>query len=215
MSFCPADEACKILPLGDSITDGVGDTAPGGGYRVELFRLAMQAGLDITYVGGMSNGPGSVDGVPFPQSHEGHSGQTADWLLNNRVPSPALDQSPHIVLLHIGTNNLHSFQGTPDTAGAANQLSRLLDTLTSELPNSLIVVAKLIPYPSSAQYVTQYNNLIPGVVSSKVDAGKNVIMVDQFEGFNTSQMDSFQIHPNNAGYKVMANKWFQAIEPYL
>lgn len=209
--FCPQGDTCKILPLGDSITDGVGGS--GGGYRVELFRLAMQGGYDITFVGGMMNGPNDVDGVAFPQNHEGHSGQTAEWLISNRIPSPALDETPNIILLHIGTNDLHSFAAGPDAA--ATGLSNLLDVLIAQVPDALIVVAKVIPYPSSAQFVTQYNDSIPGIVEEKANAGGNVIMVDQFEGFDTNQMDSFQIHPNDAGYVVMANKWFQAIESYL
>jgi len=37
---CPTDgTACKIMPFGDSITDGYNSDTPGG-YRVELFRLA-------------------------------------------------------------------------------------------------------------------------------------------------------------------------------
>jgi hypothetical protein len=51
---CPATGPCKILPLGDSITDGL---TVMGGYRIELFRLALNADKEITYVGGSANGP--------------------------------------------------------------------------------------------------------------------------------------------------------------
>src|SRR5512141_709254 len=54
-SPCPTDGSpCKIMPFGDSITDGFG--VPGG-FRVELFRLAHQAGKNVTFVGTGSNGP--------------------------------------------------------------------------------------------------------------------------------------------------------------
>lgn len=71
---CPTTgEPCKILPLGDSITDGIG-VQGGGGYRIELFRKARAAGKNITFVGSLVNGPSMVDGAAFPRNHEGHSG---------------------------------------------------------------------------------------------------------------------------------------------
>jgi hypothetical protein len=73
---CPTDgTACKIMPFGDSITDGYNADTPGG-YRVELFRRAHSAGKNITFVGSGWNGPDTVDGAPFPHNHEGHSGWT-------------------------------------------------------------------------------------------------------------------------------------------
>src|SRR5438128_470316 len=63
---CPANgDACKIMPFGDSITEGAPNN--NGGYRIELFQLAHQAGKNITFVGSNSNGPAQVDGVSFPR----------------------------------------------------------------------------------------------------------------------------------------------------
>ncbi|WP_437766747.1 hypothetical protein WMF27_22915 [Sorangium sp. So ce281] len=77
---CPTNgEPCKILPLGDSITDGVG-VQGGGGYRIELFRKARAAGKKITFVGSLMNGPATVDGASFPRAHEGHSGWKIDQI---------------------------------------------------------------------------------------------------------------------------------------
>jgi len=72
------------MPFGDSITDGYGVA---GGYRVELFRRAHQAGKNITFVGSLSNGPAQVDGVSFPPKHEGHSGYTIDNYDMGRAPA--------------------------------------------------------------------------------------------------------------------------------
>src|SRR5437870_545913 len=48
---CPATAAtaCAVLPLGDSITEGYLPTGANGGYRVELFSQAVQAGKNITF----------------------------------------------------------------------------------------------------------------------------------------------------------------------
>src|SRR5262245_35340142 len=107
---CPATGKCVILPLGDSITDGVGVTG-GGSYRIELFHRTLTDNKQITYVGSLVNGPQMVDGQPFPRNHEGHSGWRIDQI-DGIVPSPALNMDPHIVLLHIGTNDIAQNQAS-------------------------------------------------------------------------------------------------------
>ncbi|HEX6275472.1 MAG TPA: SGNH/GDSL hydrolase family protein [Polyangiaceae bacterium] len=204
---CPGTGACKILPLGDSITDGLGVTG-GGGYRIELFRLATMAGEELTFVGGSMNGPTMVDGQPFPRAHEGHSGWTIAQI-DGIVPRPALAPVPHIVLLHIGTNDM--LQGA---SGASDRLGALLDQITTDLPNALVVVAKIIPFPGAASAVTTFNNAIPGLVQTRANGGKHVIMVDQFAGFPTSELPD-GVHPNAAGYARMARVWYAAISSYL
>jgi hypothetical protein len=203
---CPADgNPCKILPLGDSITFGLGSS---GGYRVELFQLSLDAGLDITFVGREMNGPAMVGGEPFPQSHEGYSGWTIQQI-DDIVPMPALNPDPHIVLLHIGTNDMYQ---TP--AGAPDRLGTLIDQILADLPDSLLVVSTIIPLPGGASAVDQYNAAVPGVVQERIDEGARIMLVDQFEGFPTSELGD-GVHPNEAGYARMARVWFDAVEPYL
>ena len=109
---CPTNgDPCKILPLGDSITWGI---QYDGAYRVELFTKAVAAGQNITFTGSLSNGPTTVSGKPFPQKNEGHSGWTIDQDAS-LIPSPALSTAsggiPHIILLHIGTNDIYAASG--------------------------------------------------------------------------------------------------------
>lgn len=203
---CPADEPCRILPLGDSITDGIGSS--GGGYRVELFRLALEADKDITFVGGSANGPQQVDGVDFPRSHEGHSGWTVSQI-DGIVPEPALGDDPHIVLLHIGTNDMYQ-----SPSGAADRLDELMNQIVADNPESLLVVSTIIPFPQASGTVSSYNADLIEVVNAHIDAGEFVLFVDQFADFPTGELDD-GVHPNDEGYARMARKWFDAIEPYL
>jgi hypothetical protein len=195
------------LPLGDSITDGL---TVQGGYRIELFHLALAGGKQITYVGGSMNGPTMVDGQPFPRSHEGHSGWTISQI-DGIVPSPALGPDPHIVLLHIGTNDINLNQ---DLANAPNRLGAVIDQIVADLPDALLVVAKLIPLNGRGTQVMMYNNAIPAVIQTRASAGKHVIMVDQFANFPTSELQD-GVHPNTAGYARMAGVWYAAISSYL
>jgi hypothetical protein len=202
---CPAAEVCKILPLGDSITDGIGFS---GGYRVELFNKATMDGHDITFVGGSMNGPSMVAGKTFPKNHEGHSGWTISQI-DGITPDPALGPKPHIVLLHIGTNDMYQMP-----SGAPERLGTLIDQIVTTLPDALLVVSNIIPFPQGAAAVTTYNAAVPGIVNMRISAGKHIILVDQFKDFPTSELGD-GVHPNQAGYARMAGVWYTAIESYL
>jgi len=202
---CPASEPCKILPLGDSITDGFG--VPGG-YRIELFRMALGAGKDITFTGNEENGPTMVDGQSFPRKHEGHSGWTIEQV-DGLVPQPAFDEVPHIVLLHIGTNDMYQ---TP--SGAPDRLGTLIDQIIDTAPDALLVVSTIIPFPGSSAQVATYNEAVPDVVQQRMDEGAHIVFVDQFEGFPTGELDD-GVHPNEQGYARMAGVWWDAIVDYL
>lgn len=226
--FCPADTPCRILPLGDSITVGV--PANNGGYRAPLFRLAVQAGLDITFVGqnppdqqggpfaadNSPNGPATIEGKQFPPYHLGTSGITIQDLQQkimdyNLLPFAAPNsEEPHIVLLHIGTNNM--WNGGPN--GTDARLRTMVDYLTGLLPDALIVVSNIIPWPDYASSVNQYNGYIRPIVEAKQAAGYNVIFVDQFSNFPNGQLAD-TVHPNATGYAAMADVWFEAIDEYL
>jgi lysophospholipase L1-like esterase len=154
------------------------------------------------------NGPTMVDGQTFPRNHEGHSGWTIKQI-DDIVPDPALDETPHIILLHIGTNDMY---GMPN--GAPDRLGTLIDQLITAAPDALLVVAKIIPFPGAASTVDTFNAAVPGVVKARADAGKHIILVDQFTGFPTSELGD-GVHPNEAGYNRMAGVWYDAIESYL
>ncbi|WP_437497375.1 SGNH/GDSL hydrolase family protein [Sorangium sp. So ce1099] len=207
---CPTNgDPCKILPLGDSITDGVG-VQGGGGYRIELFKKARAAGQNITFVGSLVNGPAMVDGVAFPRAHEGHSG----WRINQiagLVPTPALADHPHIVLLHAGTNDLTQNDNIPM---APQRVGAVLDKIFDSSPETLVVVAQLIPITFADPTVVTYNNALADIVETRAAAGKHVVLVDMHTGFPAAELPD-RIHPNEAGYARMANVWYAAIADLL
>ena len=203
---CPTDSPCKIMPLGDSITDGTGFS---GGYRVELFAHAIADNKNITFVGSLANGPDTVSGVSFPKSHEGHFAWTISQV-DEIVPDPTLDPAPHIILLHLGTNDIG--QGDGDAAPA--RLASLIDQIVERLPESLVAVAQVIPRPEWASATDSFNAAIPGIVQERIDEGQHLILVDQFSGFPTSELGD-GVHPNEAGYARMAGVWYDAIQSYL
>jgi lysophospholipase L1-like esterase len=208
---CPSSgEPCRILPFGDSITDGVG-VSGGGGYRIELFSKALEAGKDITFTGGSMNGPQMVDGVAFPRRHEGHSG----WkiaALQPLIPEPAFEPLPHIVLLHIGTNDIAQ---NDNLAQAPMRLGALIDDIVETAPDALVVVAKIIPLSiGGGGAIDTYNDAIPAIVEARASAGKHVILVDQNAGFPDNELAD-GVHPNAQGYARMAGVWWTAIQDLI
>lgn len=225
---CPATGACKIMPLGDSITDGVGSSGSGGGYRPELLRQSITAMKNITFVGRQLNGPTSVmvNGMTktFPRNHEGYSGYTIEPGGGRQGISTLVDAAismakPNIILLMIGTNDVDL---NLDVAQAPTRLGALLDRMIADAPDALIVVARLTPSTTDATdaRVRTYNAAIPGVVKTRADAGKHVVTVDMYAAFtaNPNYKTALMVdwlHPSDAGYVVMANTWMNAIRDHL
>jgi lysophospholipase L1-like esterase len=223
---CPAaGAACIVMPLGDSITDGVGSSA-GGGYRVQLFHDAVQAHQGITFVGSATdpNGPAMVDGKNFPRNHEGHPGYTIDNSATTSGISPLVDASiaanhPQIVLLMIGTNDLDR---SIDAANAPTRLGALIDKITSDAPNALLVVAKITPTRDDGanKGVQTYNDAITGLVQTRAANGKHVTTVDMYAAITAhadykTALTNDYLHPNDAGYAIMGDVWYAAIKDYL
>ncbi len=225
--FCPTDgSACKLMPFGDSITDGIGSS--GGGYRVPLFKLALNDSKGITFVGNSKNGPGTVtvngQTISFPQSHEGHSGWTIkdgggrDGIYD-LVDNTMKTNSPHIILLMIGTNDVNI---NLDLSNAPKRMGELLDKIIEQAPKALIVVAKLVPTTNDTTNgrVRTYNDGIATEVQSRISAGKNLKMVDMYAAFTANSnyktaLMNDELHPKDAGYSVMAQIWYDAIKSYL
>jgi len=219
-SPCPsAGTPCKIMPFGDSITDGY---TVAGGYRIELFRLAHQAGKSMTFVGSGSNGPTQVDGVAFPSNHEGHSGYTInDETSAGRMGlaplvSPRMKTyTPHIVLLMVGTNDVNL---NINLANAPTRLAALIDSIFNENPNVMLVVAELTPTRDDAvnDHVQTYNSAIPALVKARADAGRHIALVDMYAAVtaNASYKTALladTLHPNTAGYVVLGQTFYQAV----
>lgn len=225
---CPMDGDCKIMPLGDSITYGI-EGYSRGGYRVPLLKKAWAANRKITFVGDQKTGPKTLDGKPFPQANQGHSGWTiADINKPNGQKMTGIHQivdealkkhTPHIVLLQIGTNDLNN---NTDIANAPKRLSALIDKIILNAPEALIVVAQIVPITvdEKDRLVQIYNAAIPAIVDQKAKAGAHVVLVDMHKAIKQNskwKTDLFgdALHPKDAGFDVMANVWWAAISSHL
>ncbi|MEU5259474.1 endo-1,4-beta-xylanase [Amycolatopsis sp. NPDC021455] len=191
----------RIMPLGDSITYGTGDP---GGYRIGLWQRLAAGRYTNDFVGSQFNGPSSL----WDHDHEGHPGWRIDQIDAN-VTGWMRTYNPRSVLLHIGTNDILQ---NYNVAGAPGRLSTLIDHITAAAPNADVFVAQLIPlgWASGDAAVRTFNNAVPGIVQSKVNAGKHVHLVNLHNAVATSELPD-GVHPNATGYDKMAAVWYNAL----
>ena len=108
----------RIMPLGDSITFGVGDES-NGGYRGYLYQRLTSCGYAVDFVGSQTSGS-----IPDP-NHEGYPGWKAHEIRDN-VYSWLRANPADIVLLHIGTNDISHGEYTP---GVTAEIGQILDNI--------------------------------------------------------------------------------------
>jgi lysophospholipase L1-like esterase len=195
----PQNVTTVIMPLGDSITDGI--TVPGA-YRIKLWNNIINAGQKVDFVGSMSNGPSELG----DKNHEGHSGWRIDQIDAN-INAWMTTYKPKIVLLHIGTNDISQKY---DLTNAPTRLSGLIDKICAKLPSDgKLYVAKVIPL--SYADVRNYNTQVAQVVQNKANEGKPVFIVDMYSAVTTADLAD-GVHCTRTGYDKMADVWYNAIK---
>ena len=190
----------RILPLGDSITFGFQST-DGNGYRLRLQELLS---------GSSSNFIGSIhSGNMTNNNNEGHNGATIDQIA--AVANTSLVDRPNIVLLHAGTNDLHDDKPADPYADAPKRLGALIDEVVSVCSDASVLVAQIVNNwnNDTESRIRVFNDQVPGVVAERADKGHHVMVADM-RSINGSYLKD-GLHPNDAGYKMMADIWFQRI----
>ncbi|MFI5617676.1 GDSL-type esterase/lipase family protein [Streptomyces sp. NPDC051567] len=181
-----------VMPLGDSITLGVGSNTRTG-YRPALARSLATDVRTVEFVGSQQDADGT--------RHEGHSGWRIDQIQANIEPWLA-EAKPNVVLLHIGTNDMNrNYQ----VATAPQRLGGLLDQIHAASPDTTVVVASLVPAVDRAvqERVDAYNRAIPGIVADRAQRGYKISQVSM-SALTTSDLND-RLHPNNSGYVKMGN----------
>ena len=197
----------RIMPLGDSITNGF---PVAGGYRNRLHQLLTAAGYNVDFIGTQTdNGAGTL---PDPD-HEGHSGWRIGQLDANIAGWFGAMADPDVVLLHIGTND---FGSSTDTPNAINRLDALIAKIATLRPYAHIVVTNLMernePYNTSIQ--AQFNPFVQARVNAQAALGRRVTFLDMRAAVPLAEMPD-QLHPGQTGYNHMADAWLPAIQAVI
>jgi lysophospholipase L1-like esterase len=184
----------RVMPLGDSITWGVG-SGGGSGYRSFLSDRLTCGGYAPDFVGGGRHGD-----MADPDN-EGHTGWRIDQVATV-ADAAAARYRPDVITLEIGTNDLYQ---NHQVATAADRLSALIDGLTRAAPDATVLVGSLIVSTNATEEAARpaFNRRIPGIVRAEQAAGRRVRLVD-LGSLNAGDL-SDALHPADSGYRKIAD----------
>ena len=177
-------------------------SSDGNGYRLELQNDLT--GSDLQYIGSVRSG-NMTDNF-----NEGWPGYTISQIAVKANLS--LPERPNIVLLHAGTNDLNDDPPPEPYASAPTRLGALVDQIIDACPDAAVLVAQIINAANSSteSRILTFNAQIPDLVAERVDAGHHVMAVN-FSSITTSLLKD-GLHPTDAGYSMMGDIWFDAIQ---
>ncbi len=190
----------RVMPLGDSITWGVGSST-GNGYRAPLRDRLVSDGHPLDFVGTVRSGSMS------DPDNEGHPGYRIDEIA--ALADASLTRyRPNVVTLHIGTNDL---QGASEVDSAIGRLRSLVGRITADVPDATVLVASLVVSTSSSEerFRGTYNQATRRIVSDAQAAGKHVAFVDMSALTAADLADP--LHPNDSGYQKMADAFHRGV----
>lgn len=219
----------NIMPIGDSITFGLGDD---GGYRKYLDYSLKQKGITFDLVGPEGKNQASFNyngqSVTYDDNHAGYSGYT----IKQQYPIPSWGENglyeklknkdaiknckPDIVLLIIGTNDMTANRNLSD---CEKDLHTLVDYIIADMPQDSMIFMGSIPeftaYGGNAQRVANYNNTVKKVAESYSNTN-HVRFADVHGALNgMADMSSDNLHPSGTGYRKMGEFWADVIGEYL
>ncbi|WP_437112885.1 ricin-type beta-trefoil lectin domain protein [Streptomyces longwoodensis] len=200
-SSAAAPASLRLMPLGDSITWGVGSPS-GNSYRGFLWNKLAAQGHALDFVGSGRNGPMS------DPDNEGHSGWRIDQIAS--IADSVLAQyRPNVITLEIGTNDLNGNYQVPT---APDRMSALIDQIVRDAPDATVLVGTVIVSTSSTEEQSRpaFNQKVAQIVQSKAAAGKHVRLVDMSALTAADLSDA--LHPNDNGFSKMADAFYAGVQ---
>ena len=225
------EQKLRVMPLGDSITDGfTGD--PEGGYRLTLWNMLKENGYteEIDFVGPQGLDSTVWDSSGSDMNHAGYSGfaiadipnqrsgiyDFSDWLMQ--------EYPADVVMLQIGTNDILSSA----LDGMDERLELLIDTILTYIPEDGLLYVSTIPYMDANvtnytdaytveemdKAVDDYNAEIREIVSRKQTEGKPIAQAD-INSVLTKEDLLDGVHPNATGYEKMGKYWYGKLTEFI
>ena len=221
ITFVAEAAPIRIVPIGDSITQGGRKDREEYTYRYPLFYQLKAAGYEVDFIGSLNKGlQGEAkwpdkDGVAFDPDHEGHYGwKTAK--VRDELPGwmEKWQGAPDVALIHLGTND----QGSKDFhSDIVQPLKEMVAKLREKNPRVVVLLGHLNFNGGAA---TKIRPLVEEMAKAISTEESPVLTVHHYQGWKENPQsegtDTFDwAHPNPQGQAKMANKWFEAMKPYL
>ena len=193
-----------IMGLGDSITEG-GDNFQS--YLFPLWEKLFAAGYHFDFVGPRAS-KCRIDLL----NNCGFSGKTAEFL-DQHIDSIYRLYPADIVLLHAGGNHFNTEKPVAGIISAQQSIIRKIKAIN---PNAKILVAQVVSSGKLPKYsyIPELNIAIAKMVKSQYS--RNVILVNQFKGFDWQKYLVFDperaFDPNGRGIAMAKMMSFATIE---
>jgi acyl-CoA thioesterase-1 len=195
------DQGITLVCLGNSLTAGYGATTPGIDNKLKSYPAYLQNKINIPVINAGVSGDTSFQGL-------------------SRVNSDVLSKYPWIVIIELGANDV--FQRIP-IANTKENLQSIIDMVdngkrkiyiakfyTETVARAVIAGNGISDYDTQTTLIKLYDNMYNTLASSN-----NVVLIeDIWDGvWGIHMSDDF--HPNAKGYEIMADNYFNVLQPYL
>ena len=203
----------RILPLGDSITEGVPFT-----YRYPLYNMLKDENYPFDFVGSHTNG-----GWDYPQGWDRDNEGWAGWTtqsIQEELGDWSSQYMVDIALIHLGTNDA----GDGNIEGSASAMTAIIEQLRSNNTSVSICIAKILPFGSLPEeevsvgvelnaFVDAWNSRLEILASEMTTSESEIVLIDMNRDFGDDDLDD-GVHPTQEGAEKMAEKWFECIRRF-
>lgn len=193
------------MPLGGSVTHGVGSSDQNG-YRKTLLELLHASGFSVCMVGSRKAGTFQNN------EHEGWRGFRIDQI-ETKARLSAAKLLPHVFTVNAGSNDCLQSHKLDE---ASSRLGGLVKTLWTASPGSTVILSSLIVNRDEGVdlRVRAFNEEVEVLAQTMALEGKRVVFVDMHGADGPALGDLVEdgTHPNDAGYRKMAEIWAQGIQ---
>ncbi|KAF2711948.1 carbohydrate esterase family 3 protein [Pleomassaria siparia CBS 279.74] len=204
----------RIMPLGASITLGIGDTPKGNesGYRKPLRDEFRWRGYTVNMVGCKQTG------VMKDRQHEGHPGALTTELIG--FAKCQINLRPNVVLINAGTNDAKQARnrgGLPWVEASYDRMKDVIDYLYANSDGVTVILSTLLPQSDVAgnENVKIINEGYRRLVNDLKAQGCKIQLAEMNDGFiNVSELVD-GTHPKHETYPKMAAVWAHALTKAL
>ena len=186
-------------------------------YRYELWKNLVDNNYNFDFIGTqVDNGSyEDYDGQNFDADHEGSGGYESEDVLNAIDEVLQNIQTPNIVLLSIGGNDLLD-GGNPPSEPISN-INLLVDKLQAHSSAITIFIEQIAPANDATMTmnlttnINEFNSKIVLLASSLTTSSSKVIALDMNTNFDESYLAD-DVHYNELGAKFIADIYFLGIQ---
>lgn len=206
-----------IMPVGDSRVQGL--TPLFESYRYEFWKLLINSGVEFDLAGYRKDNLTYPEykGQTFDPDHAGVSGFKTTDILENMEEIISAVPNPDIILLGIGGNDLLAESTAQETV---NNIREIITRFRTSEDSVVIILEQIAPGKSDfmesqdPEEFDAFNALILNLGQELSTEASPIIVVDMAEGWQDSYLAD-NIHYNEAGAKVVALRYFEAMIQFL